>query len=61
MRIGRSSHNETHRARGETKLTRVGQIDQVKQIGQILRFGAVKSDRGIVLFFTNYTQLLQTI
>ena len=61
MKIGRPSHNETHRARGETKLTRVGQIDQVGQMDRISRFGAVKSDEIIVFSLTDYTQRLQVI
>lgn len=63
MKIGRPSHNETHRARGETKLTRVGQVrsSQVGQMDRISRFGAVNSDENIVLSFTDYTQRLQVI
>lgn len=54
----------THLTRSETKLTRVGSIDQVGQIDQIeqiLRFGAVESDEDLALSFTIYTQPLQVI
>ena len=38
MKIGRSSHNETHRARGETKLTRAGQVKSSRSNGQNFAF-----------------------
>ena len=51
----------THLARTQTKLTRLGRIDQISQFHLISCFGAVNCDEALVNSFTIYTKPLQAI